>query len=144
MIQFMGALRVTARAANILTPKPLLHHSFSTFHRVSPSLLRTTVPSYHLQHRYFSPTIATTTSNRHFSLANLLTRRKPVQTPSPAVVANIALIEADANASPHNPQKQIALFEALMQTKNKAGYDLVATRWERMCEFVRPVLFFYY
>ena len=108
-------------------------------------MLRATVPSYHLQHRHFSPTIFTMpTSSRHLSLANLLTRQKPVQTPSPAVVANIALIEADANASPHNPQKQIALFEALVQTKNKAGYDLVVTRWERMCEFVRPIVFYYH
>lgn len=137
----MGALRVTARAANTLAPKPSLHHhSFSTLNRVSPSLLRTTIPSYHLQYRPFGPTHLTIpTSSRHFSLASLLTRSKPVQTPSPAVVANIALIEADANASPHDTQKQIALFEALVQTKNKAGYDLVIARWERMCEFVCPI-----
>lgn len=70
------------------------------------------------------------------SLGTLFTRAKPIATPSPAIVANIARIEAEANSAPQDVNKQLALFQALIDTKAKAGYDLLVTRWERMCEFV--------
>ncbi|KAF7976298.1 hypothetical protein HWV62_5812 [Athelia sp. TMB] len=72
---------------------------------------------------------------RGLSLGTLFTRAKPTQTPSPAIVANIARIEAEANNAPHDVNKQLALFQALVDTKAKPGYDLLITRWERMCEF---------
>lgn len=74
--------------------------------------------------------------SRSFSLASLFSPRKPVSTPSPSVVANIATIEADADVNPRDVRKQLALFDALMATKVKPAYDVVIARWERMCEFV--------
>ncbi|KAH9934738.1 ATP-dependent metallopeptidase Hfl [Fomitopsis serialis] len=44
-------------------------------------------------------------------------------------------MEAEANANPHDVQKQIVLFEGLVGTGVKPGYDVVIARWERMCEF---------
>lgn len=69
-------------------------------------------------------------------MGTLFTRAKPTPTPSPAIVANIARIEAEANNAPHDVNKQLALFQALVDTKAKPGYELLVTRWERMCEFV--------
>jgi ATP-dependent metalloprotease len=54
------------------------------------------------------------------------------------MIANIASIEASADANPHDVEKQVALFNALVDTQVKAGYDVVISRWERMCEFVSP------
>lgn len=48
----------------------------------------------------------------------------------------IARLEAEVNADPNDLSKHIALFKAMVGTKTKAGYDLVMSRWERMCEFV--------
>lgn len=80
-------------------------------------------------------------TRRNLSLSTLLNRAEPAKTPSPSVVANIVRIEAEANAAPHDISKQLALFEALAATKAKAGYDLILTRWERMCEFVSYSLY---
>ncbi|KAF9246524.1 ATP-dependent metallopeptidase Hfl [Melanogaster broomeanus] len=41
----------------------------------------------------------------------------------------------EANADPNDVAKHVALFKAMAGTKTKAGYDLVMSRWERMCEF---------
>ena len=72
---------------------------------------------------------------RHISLGSIFSR-KPTPTPPPVVVAKVAQMEAEANANPQDVQKQIALFEALVATGVKPGYDVVIARWERMCEFV--------
>lgn len=53
------------------------------------------------------------------------------------MVAHITRLEAEANVHPHDVVKQLALFQALADTKLKSSYDLVISRWERMCEFVR-------
>lgn len=45
-------------------------------------------------------------------------------------------MEAEANANPQDVQRQVALFEALVGTGVKPGYDVVIARWERTCEFV--------
>lgn len=66
-----------------------------------------------------------------------LSPRKVNPTPEPAVMAKILELEQVANAEPHNAQKQLAFFEALMQSAVKPAYDVVIARWERMCEFVR-------
>ena len=78
----------------------------------------------------------TPTPVRTLSLASIFAPRKPASVPPPQVVANIAAIEAAADANPHDVEKQTALFEALLATKVKAGYDVLISRWERMCEFV--------
>ncbi|KAI0831270.1 ATP-dependent metallopeptidase Hfl [Trametes gibbosa] len=70
---------------------------------------------------------------RLLSLASLF--RKPGPLPSPAVVANISKLEAEADAQPNDIEKQIVLFEALVGTKAKPGLDTVVARWERLCEF---------
>ncbi|KIO13359.1 hypothetical protein M404DRAFT_992931 [Pisolithus tinctorius Marx 270] len=59
---------------------------------------------------------------------------KPTATPSPETVAEIARLEAEANTDPNNVQAHEELFRALAATKTKAGYDLIMSRWERMCE----------
>lgn len=74
--------------------------------------------------------------SRSFSLASLFSPRKPVSTPPPSVVANVAALEADADANPQDVQKQLTLFDALMATKVKPAYDVIIARWERTCEFV--------
>jgi len=50
-------------------------------------------------------------------------------------VADISIIEAAANTNYHNVEQQIVLFEALLATDSKAGYDTIISRWERFCEF---------
>jgi len=52
----------------------------------------------------------------------------------------VAKIEADANAHPHDVEKQLTLFQALSETNIQPGYELVINRWERMSEFVRSFL----
>lgn len=79
------------------------------------------------------------TNTRLISLSSIFAPRKVTATPPPSVVAHISTVEADANAHPQDVQKQIALSEALLSTKVKAGYDVVISRWERMCEFVSPI-----
>lgn len=78
-------------------------------------------------------------SARALSLSSVFSR-KPTPTPPPAVVANVAALEADANANPTDVYKQVALLQALIATKVRPGYDVVIARWERACEFVRSFL----
>ncbi|GJE95145.1 ATP-dependent peptidase [Phanerochaete sordida] len=72
---------------------------------------------------------------RTLSLGSIFGPRKPASVPAPQVVANIAAVEAAADANPQDVEKQVALFEALLGTNVKAGYDVVISRWERMCGF---------
>lgn len=78
---------------------------------------------------------------RQLSLGSIFGRPKPTPLPTPHVVAHITRLEAEANVHPHDVAKQVALFEALVATKMKSSYELVISRWERMCEFVRYWLF---
>ena len=74
---------------------------------------------------------------RSFTLSSLfIPRTKPTPTPSPSIVADISILEAAANINHNDVDKQIALYEALLATKVKAGYDTVISRWERLSEFV--------
>lgn len=123
--QLLGALRAQARST-----RPLLH---SLIHTRSLSASQSTITLLSAQHALRRP--PTILHTRSLSLASIFTR-KPTPTPPPVVVANVAAFEADANANPHDVQKQVALFEALIGTKVKPGYDVVIARWERMCEFV--------
>jgi len=56
-------------------------------------------------------------------------------------VAKIARLESEANADPDDISKQLALYQSLIETQVKAGYELVITRWERMCELVNMLAF---
>ena len=73
---------------------------------------------------------------RAFSWSSIFAPRKPTLVPPPQVVANIAAVEAAADANPHDVEKQVTLFEALLATNVKAGHDVLISRWERTCEFV--------
>ena len=74
---------------------------------------------------------------RSFTLSSLFSpRTKPTQTPSPSTVADISLLEAAANINPNDVDKQVALYEALLATNIKAGFDTIISRWERLSEFV--------
>jgi hypothetical protein len=74
---------------------------------------------------------------RSFTLSSLFSpRTKPTPTPSPSTVADISILEAAANINHNDVDKQIALYEALLATKVKAGYDTIISRWERLSEFV--------
>ncbi|KAI0647017.1 ATP-dependent metallopeptidase Hfl [Trametes meyenii] len=107
-----------------LQPLSLLQfRSLSSFHRTALSLRAVSLPSRR-------PVIF---HSRPLSLASLLRRPSPL--PSPAVVANISKLEAEADAHPNDVEKQVALFEALVGTKAKPGLDTVVARWERLCEF---------
>jgi len=75
-------------------------------------------------------------SRRMLTLGSIFSRSKAEATPTPHVVALITRLEAEANVHPHDISKQLALLEALLDTKLNSSYELVVTRWERMCEFV--------
>ncbi len=51
-------------------------------------------------------------------------------------MASVSKLEAEADAHPEDVDKQIALFDALVNTKVKPGLNTVVARWERTCEFV--------
>ena len=79
-------------------------------------------------------------THRSLSLGSIFSRSKPIASPTPQVVAHIARLEAEANVHPHDVAKQLALYEALVETKLKSSYDLIITRWEKMLEFASPFL----
>lgn len=80
-------------------------------------------------------------SHRMFSLRSIFSRKPPVAAPTPFVVAQITRLEAEANVHPHDVAKQLALFEALLATNLNSSYELIITRWEKMCEFVSSSCF---
>lgn len=126
-MQALGALRWTAPKSY---PRSFsMHRQLSTSLR-SPNLILRTNSGQIL------PCILTI-QRRHLSLGSIFSRSKPTPTPSALTVATIARVETDANVSPHDVSKQLALFQALVDTNVKPGYDIVIARWERMCEFVR-------
>ncbi|KAH6918588.1 ATP-dependent peptidase [Coprinopsis sp. MPI-PUGE-AT-0042] len=73
--------------------------------------------------------------HRHLSLGSIFSRPRPTEAPSPQLVAHVTRLEAEANVHPHDVGKQLAFMDALIDTKLKSSYDLVISRWERMCEF---------
>jgi len=75
-------------------------------------------------------------TRRSLSLGSIFSRSKPEPTPTPQVVALITRLEAEANVHPHDVSKQLALLDALADTKLKSSYELVVNRWQKMCEFV--------
>lgn len=85
-------------------------------------------------------TPVTRLNRRLLSLGSIFGPSKPVPTPSPQVVAHITKLEAEANVHIHDVAKQLALYEALLDTKLKSSYELVVNRWEKMVEFVCSLL----
>ncbi|KAJ7097931.1 ATP-dependent peptidase [Mycena belliarum] len=80
--------------------------------------------------------------SRQLSLGSLFSRPRPSPAPSPHVVVEISKLEAEADINRHDAPKQITLFQALVSTKFKQSYEVVISRWEKMCEFdpASPVL----
>ncbi|KAJ7721694.1 ATP-dependent peptidase [Mycena olivaceomarginata] len=73
--------------------------------------------------------------SRHLSLGSIFSRPKPSPSPSPHVVVEISKLEAEADVNRHDVPKQITLFQALVSTNFKQSYEVVISRWEKMCEF---------
>ena len=93
------------------------------------------------------PVLSPQFQSRTFSLSSFFPRFSQKDIPSPHVVAQITRLEADANVSLHDVEKQLALFRALIDTRMPSSYELVVTRWDRMCEYVRlliPFLFLFF
>lgn len=132
---FSGALRAQGRSANALPLKPCIQfRSFSSLRRtVSYPRIAVAHPTSPLippaRHRVPWPQPCIRRS------LSFLPWSKATSTPSPDTVAEIATLEAEVNADPNDVSKHVALFKAMAGTKTKAGYDLVMSRWERMCEF---------
>ncbi|KAI6108981.1 ATP-dependent metallopeptidase Hfl [Pisolithus croceorrhizus] len=130
---FSGPLRAPWRAA---VPPPILQlRCLSTFHgravllsslQYSKSHSPSALPSSRLNIPLTQPCIRRSLS--------WFTWSKPNATPSPDTVAEIARLEAEVNTDPNNSKAHEELFRALAATKTKAGYDLIMSRWERMCE----------
>ncbi|KAG1772675.1 P-loop containing nucleoside triphosphate hydrolase protein [Suillus occidentalis] len=120
-----GILRAQGRSVVSLPPKSFIQfRSFSNSRSIQPYSRFTLASKASLlitQHR-IQPLTAQPCLRRALSL---FPWSKPSSTPAPAVVANVA----------HDVAKQLALYQALVGTQVKAGYEVVITRWERMCEF---------
>ncbi|KAF8654142.1 hypothetical protein AX16_003672 [Volvariella volvacea WC 439] len=127
MLKLTGALRVPAQSCVRAHP-PSFARPISTLEL----LRRPNAPR--LSSTPFARPPYPTIPPNHRPLS-LFSRQKPTPTPSPLVVAHITRLEAEANVHPHDVAKQLALFHALLGTKLKSSYDLIISRWERMCEF---------
>ncbi|KAM5535188.1 hypothetical protein V8D89_011124 [Ganoderma adspersum] len=114
---------------SIRTPRHSLppFRSLSSFPSCNPPLR-----AFVLAHR-LSVTPPVVVQSRPLSLASLF--RRPTGVPPPAVVASVSKLEAEADAHPEDVEKQIALFDALVNTKVKPGLNTVVARWERTSEF---------
>ncbi|KDR81608.1 hypothetical protein GALMADRAFT_239667 [Galerina marginata CBS 339.88] len=124
-----GILRISA--ARAITPRPL--PVYSRLFSLSARALRNPSPFRSFGQTYLLA--STPCSRRALSLGSIFSRSKPEATPTPHVVALITRLEAEANVHPHDVSKQLALFEALLDTKLKSSYELVVNRWEKMLEF---------
>ncbi|KAL5490402.1 YME1 [Sanghuangporus weigelae] len=57
------------------------------------------------------------------------------QFPSVHSIATVSKAEADADADPDNVDTQVRLFRLLIESERSAGWRVLLSRWERMCEF---------
>ncbi|KAF5391384.1 hypothetical protein D9757_001895 [Collybiopsis confluens] len=122
-MQFCSSIRASARLS--LRPSPAhTRRALST-----SSLVQAHLISFHPK---IHPLSLLTT--RHLSLGSIFSR-KPTPLPTPAVVANITRLEAEADVQPHDTSKQLALYEALLDTKLNSSYELIISRWQKICEF---------
>jgi ATP-dependent metalloprotease len=119
-----------ARAANPKLAFPPCSRTFLTFQAHNLS-----TPSSFCRLEYRKLFVPAPCSRRTISLGSIFSS-KPEGTPTPHTVALITRLEAEANVHPHDLSKQLALYEALLDTKMESSYELVINRWEKMCEFV--------
>ncbi|KAF5330739.1 hypothetical protein D9619_005757 [Psilocybe cf. subviscida] len=121
-----GVLRVST--TRNLVPPPIFTRLLSVS---SARTLRSSSPTHSLyrQHILLSPPCST----RSLSLGSIFSR--PQKTPSPQVVALITRLEGEANVYPHDVAKQLALYQALVDTKLSKSYEIVVSRWEKMMNF---------
>ncbi|KAJ6502552.1 ATP-dependent peptidase [Mycena sanguinolenta] len=130
MLSFLAACRARPQAFPVAQTRSFLSRPvFSAGLRVSlrppsPRVPRPTSPLILLQ-------------SRHLSLGSIFSRPKPAASPSPHVVVEISKLEAEADVNRHDVAKQITLFQALVSTNLKQSYEVVISRWEKMCEFDR-------
>ena len=127
-----GVLRASAARAN--PPRLFTAASTRFFCNLIPQAHRSSVFQ-----GLHNPFLYKTCTHRTLSLGSIFSRSKPVPVPTPLVVAHITRLEAEANVHPHDVAKQLTLFEALLATNLNSSYELVITRWEKMCEFVSTV-----
>ena len=123
----LGACRTPA--VSFRTPQ----HSFAYIRSLSA------LPASHLSPRApvfprSAPTALGQGQSRLLSLGSIF--RRATSLPTPEVVSNISKLEAEADARPDDVEKQVSLFEALVNTKVKPGLNTVVARWERTSEFV--------
>ena len=130
-----GVLRASAARVNPSRIFPAAGARF--FCNLSPQTHR--IPGSLVSQGRFHPFLYQPCSHRMLSLGSIFSRSKPTAAPTPLVVAHITRLEAEANVHPHDVPKQLMLFEALLSTNLKSSYELVITRWEKMCEFVSSV-----
>ncbi|KAG7092446.1 hypothetical protein E1B28_008800 [Marasmius oreades] len=126
--QLCISLRISARSAHSLRSSSVFSQWRTLSTIPTTSLLRYTT-------HYRTPRIlGVSHSIRHLALGSIFSRSTS-PSPSPTVVAHITRLEAEANVYPQDVSKQLALFEALRDTDMKSSYEVIASRWERMCEF---------
>ncbi|KAF9264692.1 ATP-dependent peptidase [Marasmius fiardii PR-910] len=125
--QLCNSLRTSAR--------PLRCSSvFSQWRTLSTTPIPTTNLLRHTTHYRTPRILGISHSIRQLSLGSIFSRSTS-PSPSPTVVAHITRLEAEANVYPHDVSKQLSLFEALRDTDMKSSYEVIISRWERMCEF---------
>ncbi|KAK0503259.1 ATP-dependent peptidase [Armillaria luteobubalina] len=128
--QLQSPLRLVAYSHSTLLARICIQRPFSP-------TTRTLLTASWTSRRPFlpTPTINLIAQSRNLTLGSIFSRFKGSPTPSPTVVAHVTKLEAEANVYPHDIVKQLALFDALLETKLKSSYELIINRWERMCEF---------
>lgn len=92
--------------------------------------------AYRPLHNLYSQPLHSVPLCRRLSLASFR-NYTPTPAPSPTTVAQISSLEAAADADPGHVDSQVKLFRHLIDTNTKTGFNVVMSRWERMCEFVR-------
>ncbi|THU91162.1 ATP-dependent metallopeptidase Hfl [Dendrothele bispora CBS 962.96] len=123
-MQFWSSLRVSTRTISFIhLPPPPPCRTLATLHSLRATSRISALP--------LPPARP---SARYLSLGSIF-GSKSSKLPSPTVVANITRLEAEANVYPHDVSKQLALFQALINTDLKSSYDLIISRWEKMCQF---------
>ncbi|KAF9451026.1 ATP-dependent metallopeptidase Hfl [Macrolepiota fuliginosa MF-IS2] len=130
--QMLGLLRNAARPVPAQPLKGILQNSTRQLSALRPLQPIHAALPWALRH---SNCLSVPSNSRALSLGSIFSRNKPTPSPTPLVVAHITRLEAEANVHPHDVEKQLALFQALFDTKLKTSYDLTINRWERMCEF---------
>ncbi|KAJ7063299.1 ATP-dependent peptidase [Mycena amicta] len=127
----MTSLFLAACRARPPPPTLLLSRPLSSFHAG-----RLRVPFRPPTHPNPFPTLHLLfPQSRHVSLGSVFSRSKPLPAPSPHLVVEISKLEAEADVNRHDVAKQIVLFQALVSTNFKQSYEVVISRWEKMCEF---------